>query len=173
MFVGRFRNSPSKGSLMPTESEIFHSKFCRGIQVAFNWRRLFVEGWPITVSKLQDSAIFSTLKLPWYLRDNVFVSFDAPGALPVRLVDIEEWYRLLPEKQRSSIDNIKGEFLSGARATEFEFPVYAVPKDEYLVMDSNHRLSALALAKLPFTIDMWVVHGPIDATALADLTHIV
>jgi len=158
---------------MPTESEIFHSKFCRGIRVAFNWQRLFVEGWPIAVSKLQDSAIFSTLKLPWYLGDSGFVSFNAPGALPVRLVDIEKWYPLLPEKQQSDIDNIKGEFLSGARTTEFEFPVYAVPKDEYLVMDGNHRLSALALAKLPFTIDMWVVRGPIDPVALKDLTHII
>jgi hypothetical protein len=158
---------------MPTESEIFHSKFCRGIRVAFNWRRLFVEGWPITIHKRQDSAIFSTLKLPWYLANDGFVSFDAPGALPVRLGDIEKWYPLLPERQRNDIDNMKGEFLSGARATDFEFPVYAMPKDEYLVMDGNHRLSALALAKLPFAINMWVVHGPIDTTALADLTHIV
>jgi hypothetical protein len=111
-------------------TEVFHKKFCGGIRVAFNWRRFFVEDWPIEIIPLVDRQTFAGLQLPWYMRENAFVAFDALDASPICLGKIREWYPLLPAKQRNAIDEMKGEYLCGSRVPEFEFPAYTLPKSE-------------------------------------------
>ena len=55
---------------------------------------------------------------------------------------------------------------------QFEFPVYALSENKYIVMDASHRLSALMMIEKDFSIHMWVVKGPIESNVLADLTFL-
>jgi hypothetical protein len=157
---------------MQVPKKIFHDKFCNGIRVMFNWERFFNEDWPIERLSLTDRQAFLGLKLPWYRGTDGFVTFDTPNALPVCLAEIEEWYTLLSDKIRITIENMIQEFLYRSQKLEFDFPAYSLSKSEYLVMDGNHRLSAIALTDLSFMINMWVVKGPIDENVLKDLTYL-
>lgn len=151
----------------------FHNKFCCGIRVIFNWRRFFAEDWPINGRTLTSPHDLSSLRLPWYRNEHgAFVNYNAADAIPLSLNDVQEWYQLLSPEEISTIERMKEEFVQGVCAPQFEFPSYALPNDTYMVLDANHRLCALALAKVPFIINMWVVEGPIDPTALADTTFL-
>ena len=155
-----------------TTTEIFHGKFCPGIRVQFDWRRFFVESWPIEVVVLRDKRAFDALRLPWCLNaSNAFVNYDAPSASPVSLGDVPQWLEYLPSNMRATIKQFEGEFRSGARTTELEIPSYALPANRYLVLDGNHSLSALTLCGLPFVVHMYVVKGPIDQNVLPDIVH--
>ncbi len=155
-----------------TAAEIFHWKFCPGIRVQFNWRRFFVENWPVEVVVLRDKHGYAAMRLPWYLdKSNEFVNFDAPDASPVRLSDVAKWFDYLPNDRRETIKRFEGEIRSGVRNTEFEFPLYALPENQYLVLDGNHNLSALTFSEQPFSVRMYVVRGPIDPNVLPDLVH--
>ena len=157
-----------------TPTEIFHGKFCSQIRVAFNWRKFFIEDSPIEVVTLSDVRIFGNLKLPWYLNSSSeFVGYGVAGALPVVLGDVSKWIAHLPSDRRESIEKMRDEVLSGVRSTEFEFPSYAIPQCQYLILDGNHRLCALALSGLPFRVQMYVLKGPLDPVALPDLLHYV
>jgi len=150
----------------------FHAKFSNGICGMFNWQRFLADKWPVEIVELTDRQAFANLRLSWFLSpDSVFVAFDEPRATPVRLDDVQNWYPFLPREQRNRIEQMKREYLEGSRKLEFEFPSYAIPTNEHLVLDANHRLSALALSGASFLLHMFVVKGPIDPGALADLRH--
>jgi hypothetical protein len=150
----------------------FHNNFCSGIRVQFNWRRFFAENWPVELMAMYEKGQFGDIRLPWCLdTNNSFVSYDSPNASPVKLSDIGIWFEHLPSDRKMAIQKLKDEFGSGARSTKFEVPLYALPANHFLVLDGNHRLSALALSSLPFSVKMHVVKGPIDPTILPDLVH--
>lgn len=151
----------------------FHNKFCCGIRVIFNWRRFFAENWPINKLILTSINDLSTLRLPWYRNEQgAFVDYKEINAIPVALDDVLEWYQLLPPQEIDTIERMKEEFVQGLSVPQFEFPSYALPDSSYIVLDANHRLCALSLAKVPFMVHMWVVEGPIDPNALADTTFL-
>ena len=157
--------------LMKITNEEFSQRFAGRIRVSFNWPQFRIQNWPVEKISIDGRRICPALRLPWYVGVNGMVSFDEPGASPVRLSEVDRWYSMLPEQQRTDIDNMRVEYLRRSRSLEPEIPVYALQNGEYLVMDGNHRLSALALSALSFSVDMWVVHGPIAASALGDLKY--
>lgn len=101
------------------------------------------------------------------------MNYQNPNGVAVVLGNIREWYPLLAKQRLEKISEIKEQYTRGATATSFEFPSYALPKDEYLILDANHRLCALTLSAAPFDIRMFVVRGPWREAALADLGRIV
>jgi hypothetical protein len=154
-------------------ADVFHQKFCCGIQVIFNWRRFFLENWPVTDVSLASPSDLSSLRLPWYRNEGgKFVAFSDTNASPVALANVSEWYPLLPSNEIAKIAKMKDEYVRGVNAPQFDFPSYALPDDRYMVLDANHRLCGLAMAGVPFSLRMWVVNGPIDPAALADTTFL-
>jgi hypothetical protein len=152
--------------------EQFCAKFS-GICGMLNWQRFLAEKWPLEIVLLTDRQAFAHIRLSWFLSlNNVFVAFDEPGATPVRLDDVQSWYPFLPPKHKNRIEQRKREYLDGSRKPEFEFPSYAIPTNEHLVLDANHRLSALALSGASFLLHMFVLEGPLDPDALADLQYL-
>jgi hypothetical protein len=149
--------------------EVFHGKFCRDIRIGFNWRRFLLEGWSLRRVTLESPDDLSSLRLPWYRNGaGGLVDFDTADASPLVLDCVKEWLPLLPSERVFTIEKMRDEYLAGVRTTSFEFPSYALPLNRHMIMDGNHRLSALVLSKMQFKIEMWVVIGPIDPNALAD-----
>jgi hypothetical protein len=67
------------------------------------------------------------------------------------------------------VDEYCRKFTPDGQPVTFEVPVYRLPGDIWMAMDSNHRLSALAVARPAFAVAVYEVWGPLDERALSDL----
>jgi hypothetical protein len=144
----------------------------RGITVNFNWPRFLAQGWPIRLETRTVLADLERCFLPWYLgQAGVEVNYDAPDAKPLRLSDVASRLAALRANRQSGIRAKEAEMRSDSGLATFATPVYALPHGEFIAMDRCHRLSALMLAKQPFSVTLCVVEGPLDPACLNDLKH--
>jgi len=139
-----------------TTKDAFTQKFCPKIRTGFNWSRFKSEDWPIEIVTVSDSSQFAALRLPWCLNPkNEYVSFAAEDAVRVRLSEVEVWFAHLPAEIRADIERYEKKYRHAEGVVSFDFPAYAIPKQQYLVLDGNHRLSALTRSGVPFRLQRW------------------
>jgi len=152
--------------------DAFAQKFGSEIRMYFNWSRLMSEEWPVEIVTISGSNELAALRLPWCLSSkNEFVSFETEDGFPVRLSEVGVWFAYLPTGIRDKIERFESEFRHAPRHVSFDFPAYAIPMQQHLVLDGNHKLCALTRSGVPFRLQMWAVNGPLDETVLPDLRH--
>jgi hypothetical protein len=150
--------------------------FRPNIRVGIDWHRLDAEQWPVrTYSLYQLEDLEFTL--PWYTARGHEVSYNNPLATPLRLSAISDWFAQLRGERQRAIDRFCREYVSSRQPASLVLPVYRLNSERPgygLALDSNHRLAALYLARVPFKIIKVVeICGPLDPIALPDLRHYV
>ncbi len=158
-------------SQSPTPDE-FVSTFREVIRVGFNWDRFLAEQWPIELVTLNSHADLERCFMPWYIGvKGEEVAYDAEKAVPMRLTDVPKTMNILNDERQADIQSYVEEFRHQADLVKFSVPTYALPDDQYFILDRNHRLSALTLNSVPFKVTLWNVRGPLESDGLLDLIH--
>ena len=158
-------------SHLPTPSA-FTETFRDAIRVGFNWDRFLAEKWQIELVTLESPDDLTRCFMPWYIGTiGDEVAYDHPEAAPMSLHDVPKAMQLLNEERKADIQNYVDLFRKEKGVIEFTAPTYALPDDQYFILDRNHRLSALALNAVPFRVTLWNVRGPLESDGLLDLIH--
>ena len=150
----------------------FAAKFRDEIRVGFNWDRMFHESWPIEVVALTSPNSFVRCFMPWYIgKSGNEVAYDDPEAHPISLADVPKVLGILNIERQDDIHRYANVFQEQKHAADFCVPSYALPKGQHFILDRNHRLAALTLATVPFSVTLWNVRGPLEPNGLLDLIH--
>jgi hypothetical protein len=121
---------------------------------------------------LASSSAFSQCFTPWYIgKTGAEVAYDHPEAVPMCLADVPKAASILNEERKSDLQEYADSFRNQKKSVEFTVPTYSLPDNQYFILDRNHRLSALTLAPVPFSVTLWNVRGPLDPDCLLDLIH--
>ena len=153
-------------------AEVFKSTFQDVIRVGLNWERFLAEQWPIEEVRLESHDELARCFVPWYIgKGGEEVAYDHPEAVPMRLVDVPKATRLLHDERQDDIRDNVSEYERHASDVEFIAPSYALPGNEYFLLDRNHRMSALTIAPVRFRVTLWNVRGPLEKEGLLDLIH--
>jgi hypothetical protein len=153
-------------------AEVFRSTFEEVIRVGLNWDRFIDERWPIEEVTIESNDDLERCFMPWFIgKGGEEVAYDHPEAVPMRLVDVPKADKLLNDERREDIRKYVDEYKRHASDIEFIAPTYALPDDQYFLLDRNHRLSALTFAPVKFRVTLWNIRGPLDKDGLLDLIH--
>ena len=145
----------------------FRAEFQERTGVAFDWGLFTSERWPIDLVGANSVEGLARCFAPWYA--------PAPGRLgwrPLRITEVPHHLEAdhTPRDRSRGIREYVGRFREeGVRP--FALPAYALPGGEFLILDGNHRLSALAMAGVAFAVTLAVVVGPLRQECLPDLVH--
>jgi len=151
----------------------FQSFFKDFIRIKLDWQRLSSEKVTVNLSVFDELEDPSAWYLPWYFNDiDEEVSYLAANANPLTLADIPKAISRLNSRRRGQIQ----ELLSGFRNTtpqpvQVVIATYALPDGKHLIMDGNHRSSALILAGVKARLMVFEMLGPLDKELLPDLCH--
>ena len=153
----------------------FDQNFRNVIRVGFNWNRFFNENWPVDLVVVDSIDDLTRCYIPWYIGpDGEEVAYDDPRAVPMKLTDVPKAIDLLNDERRDDIQQYVEKFREQpAECAKFAVPSYALPDNQYFILDANHRLSALVLESVPFEVTLWNVRGPLDSNCLLDLNHLM
>ncbi len=156
-------------------------KFCfffqDKIRVRLAWPRFVAEKWPIRIYSLYQPEDLA-FALPWYTAHGQEVLYSNPLATPLNLTDISDWLAQLRGERQRVIDQFYQEYVSSGQPASLVIPTYRLNSEQLghrssLLLDSNHHLTGLYLANVPFKITVVEICGPLDAVALPDLRHYV
>lgn len=98
-----------------------------------------------------------------------FVGFGHPLARPMRIGEVIDHLEEIDPSERRRFAADK--FLETGMPEQVEVPAYALGEDEYLLLDGNHRTTALCLAEQPSRLTLRVLEAPVDRRFLIDLKY--
>ena len=134
--------------------------------------RFLAEKWPIERVPLKSRAALARCFMPWYIGPKgEEIAYDAPKAVPMSLTDVPKAMAILHEERQADIQQFVKKFHGKKGVVKFRAPTYALPGEQYFILDRNHRLSALTLNSVRFEVTLWNVRGPLDPSCLLDLIH--
>lgn len=102
-------------------------------------------------------------------RNRVECSMKNPFVVPMTVADIRRRLDEFPSANRAAFLDYVARFTHQAGPLELTLPAYGLGEAGYLLLDGNHRATAVAIAGRPFTITLAVLDGPIDRRILRDL----
>lgn len=130
------------------------------------------EQWNIELAAIDDLATISSWYLPWHFNlENEEVKYDAPKGHPIQLSEIPRFLPFFSEKRRKTLTDFARIMTESRHPFQLVVPCYAVNESSCLFMDGNHRMAALMMAQVPFSLLAFVVHGPIDNSIIPELRH--
>lgn len=160
------------GTIVKISGQSFADKFKEVIRVGLNWDRLYEERWPIVTVTLKTPEDLHRCFMPWYIGpDGNEVGYDDEHAVPMRLTDVPKSFHLLNKERKGDIQAYVDEFRRNKGIVRFMAPTYALPDNQYFILDRNHRLSALTLNEVPFEVTLWNVCGPLEQDGLLDVLY--
>ncbi|MPY34142.1 hypothetical protein FNH09_23690 [Streptomyces adustus] len=125
-----------------------------------------------------DLAALAGYHAPWYREGSGTgeVRYDRRGAVPLRHAELATDLSSLRQERRSRIGELRDHYATrlDAQGISLMLATYALGPDGYLVLDGNHRLTALAqlVAKgCPATLTEFRLTAPLDPALLPDLRH--
>jgi hypothetical protein len=156
----------------PTQQALFAEKFRDDIRVGLNWDRFLREQWPVEKIVIRSVAGLKRCFVPWYIGpDGKELAYNMKDAVPMRLTDVPKAIDLLHDERTTDIKLKVREFKESTGNICFEAPTYALRRNQYFVMDRNHRLSALTMLPSRFEVTLWNIRGPFELDGLLDLYH--
>lgn len=138
----------------------------RAIRVCFD-RALFCRECHVKETpRLND---FNRVLSSWYGNDQaVELCYLDSTAWPLSVPDVAKRLDEFCQQRRSRIACYAKRIQNGEEGP-FEFPAYALPNGQFMLLDGNHRLVALQKSGIIASVALHVVHGPFDQNILADL----
>ncbi|MBE9142137.1 hypothetical protein [Planktothrix mougeotii] len=152
---------------------IFQSFFHTSIRIQLNWQRLKIEKATVKISIFDQLENPSAWYLPWYFNNlHEEVSYLASNANPLTLADIPKAINRLDSGRRDKIQELLNRFINAnPEPVQIVIAAYALPDGKHLIMDGNHRSSALILAGVKARLMVFEICGPIDKELIPDLCH--
>lgn len=148
----------------------FEAFFRPHIRVRFNWDMMRAEEWTITGNVFRSRVDIGNLYMPWYYTTGgkSCVGHDAADAINMQVKDIANHIHILEFTRVEKILSLVRTFSNEISPIQITIPAYYVD-GKVIVLDGNHRLSALTLSDVEFRVMAYLVKGPLDSSALADL----
>lgn len=141
-------------------------------RVRLRWDLLQDMKAPISTQVIFDREKLKDLYHPWYNNPSgKIVGWDSVDAKPLSVLDVANKSGAITNERLSHINEV------GAALKSFDGPVqltalaYRVPGNKHLLLDSNHRIAALAQENLPFRLILHSVEGPVHGKYLPDLVQ--
>lgn len=142
------------------------------IAVRVNWERFRADGWPVRVLRTTATAdvleLFTCYRLSlgrvnahflhWLFSRNMTVS------------DVLKRYGRMPQRDRRIIESFVAEYREES-LVKLELPTFGLPAGRQFLADGNHRIVALALAGVPFELDLYSVAAPPAARAFVGMAN--
>lgn len=175
----------------PVPFEVFHAHFTEGadrIRTTLDWQALSEmarrDNGTVRLSMIStDLAPYGLAALegyhaPWY-RDasrSGEVEYDHRAAMPIRHTELVTDLSVLQGDRRSRIGALRDQYATqlDGRGVSLILATYALDPDRSLVLDGNHRLTALAqlVAKgCPARLIEFRLTAPVSSAILPDLIH--
>ena len=155
---------------MKVPSNLFSSFFKPSIRVMLDWKQ--VESCPIEVRVISKVETLTKWYLPWYIgHDNQEVEYRDLSSKPLALSNIEEVLPFLYAKRQKTINEIVNTYKKSRPPIQLIIPTFALKDNRFLILDCSHRLSALYISKVDFTLLVFTILGPLDNHILPDLHH--
>lgn len=137
-----------------------------------DWQRLRSEEVTVNLSIFDELEHHSSWYLPWYFNDiDEEVSYLVANANPLTLADIPQAMTRINSRRRDQIQELLSAFINTTQPVQIVIATYALPDGKHLIMDGNHRSSALILAGVKARLMVFEVLGPLDKELLPDLCH--
>ena len=151
----------------------FESFFKVSIRVKLNWERLINEKVTVCLSVFDEVENPSAWYLPWYFNDiDEEVSYLVPNASPLTLADIPKAINRLNSKRIDKIQELSSGFINTTKQpVQVVIATYALPDGKHLIIDGNHRSSALIIAGVRARLMVFEVLGSLDQELLPNLFH--
>ncbi|CAD5974447.1 hypothetical protein PCC9214_04051 [Planktothrix tepida] len=152
---------------------MFQAFFHASIRIQLNWQRLKIEKITVKITVFDQLENPSAWYLPWYF-NNLYeeVSYLESNANPLTLADIPKAINRLDSGRRDKIQELLNEFINTTQQpVQLVIATYALPNGKHLIMDGNHRSSALILAGVKARLMVFEICGPIDKELIPDLCH--
>jgi hypothetical protein len=142
------------------------------VRVRFNWERVLRKHAKVVPQVLSRVEEFQPFVHPWYvLASNPNAGWDWEGAHPVSVLKLADNPRLVTPERRKVIAEMKRILQRFHPPVQLTILAYSLPKGRQLILDGNHRMAAIARYKLPFTLVVLSIKGPIDGAIVPDLWH--
>lgn len=133
------------------------------IRVAIDWSRFAVESWPVHRGTIVDPAELGRLRSAFWVRfkrlNPRFLKTIGTRSLPI--AEVAARMAHFPQPGRDHILDLVRQYRDEGRA-HAQVPAYRLADGTVLLLDGNHRSTALALAQVPFELDLFVIMGPPD-----------
>lgn len=149
--------------------ELFFSQF---IRVLLNWERLKETKANVRVTIYNGLEPFSNWYLPWYLSSmRKEISYRDAVSKPLTLHQVVDDLSILDEARRCRIQGLSDSFMEcrASQCPQVMIASYALPGNKHLILDGNHRASALALSGVKAKVMTFEVFGLIKQEILPDL----
>jgi hypothetical protein len=123
-----------------------------------------------------DLALLDGYHAPWYHDGSREVPYDRPGAQPLRHRDLAADHSVLDPGRQIRIKNLYARYEARHDGEEITLllATYALGAGRRLVLDGNHRLSAVARLVsegCPALLTEFRLTAPLDPSLLPDLAH--
>lgn len=131
------------------------------IRVELDWKAFEAENWPTYALTLTDRD--ELLDLRSFFGDRFgrinprFLK--TLGTRSLRIGEAASRIGEFPAAQRDLILSWADDFRLGRQEPRLELPSFHLPDGTHLVLDGNHHATALALADVPFEIELVAVKG--------------
>jgi len=148
--------------------ESFRARFPE-IMVAVNWKRFRADSWLVrqfrTTSPADMLDLFTCYRLSFGRVNGHFLHWLFSRNMTVR--DVLKRYRRVPQKDRRIIEHF-ADLYGKERQVRLELPTLDLPGQRQFLADGNHRVVALALADVPFELDLFAIQAPPTTDSFID-----
>ena len=150
----------------------FAAEFSRQITMPMCWRIIVAENYRITTHLLSNRARLGNYFVPWYVSPaGKECPLQEDGAKALSLADVRANLKYLDARRIGRIVKHRVAFTMQTKPIEFRVPAYSMPDSRYVVLDGNHRLSALALLDVRFCVTICAIEGPMEPRLLWNLAY--
>lgn len=147
---------------VPLSAQDYGERF-PDIRVALDWDRFAAEKWPICRGVVVDTAELGSLRTAFWVRfkrlNPRFLKTVGTRSLPV--AEVAARIAQFPQPGQDHILALVQQYRQ-AGVADVDAPAYRLADGTFLILDGNHRSTALALAGVPFRLNLYVVMGPAD-----------
>lgn len=152
--------------------EVFFFFFKPFIRVLFSWERMERERWPIRLLIVDDLATLSSWYMPWNFDEKgKEVDYQLPNARPIQARDIPNLLSALDSERQHLIFELARSFRVSEQPIQVIVPTYSLGNGQSFLLDGNHRVAALMVARVPFKLMSFTVCGPLDREIIPELRH--
>lgn len=157
-------------SSIEVSNKLFISFFKPSIRVMLDWKQ--IKECSIRMNVVGSTKGLTKWYLPWYIGKNKQeVEYTDLAAKPLALSQLPQSLPFLYVKRQKLINEIAKSYETSRPPIQLVVPTFALKKNRFLILDCSHRLSALYLSKVSFTILSFSILAPLDSCILPDLHH--
>jgi hypothetical protein len=141
-------------------------------KVRLRWDLLQKMDAPVSTHVIVDREKLKDLYHPWYNSPlGKIVGWDSVDAKPLSVLDVAKKSAVISEERIAHINEVGGILKSYDSPVQITALAYKVPGNKHLLLDSNHRVAALAAENVPFRLIVHSINGPVSGKYLPDLVQ--